>query len=381
MPRAPPDRTGVAGATRTGARTARRPGGAGSGSGRSARLRRGGRRTRSVPAPTRGLERRAGASRSGRRGAPARRRVKPPARGRGRRRPCDRRQSGGPFVEAVFGEPLPARPEPCAGRAASPSRQSRSRRIREEACWSDELEKDHLGRVGTTRSQLQDPRVATGTVGVARSDLLEQPVHDELVLTERSGRLTASVLIAALRERDQLLDLRLGRLRLGLGRLDPLVLDDLLGEVHQQRLTVRRVAAELVSLLLVADNESEGSRGLGVAQVETASLQRLDDLFDRLATEVRDRRELRLGLLQQLADGLDAGTLEAVVRADAKLELLDEDVVHRAAAATADRGCATAVAEACDTVAGAGLELLEALGVGEDRQRLGSDLRRLAPGR
>src|SRR4051794_34613255 len=349
MPRAPPGRTGVAGATRTGARTARRPGGAGSGSGRSARLRRAGRRTRSVPAPTRGLERRAGASRSGRRGAPARRRVKPPARGRGRRHRCDRRQSGGPSVYAVLREPLPARPGLCAGRAASPSRQSRSRRIREEACWSDELEKDHLGRVGTTRSQLQDPRVATGTVRVARSDLLEQPVHDELVLTERSGRLPASVLIAALGERDQLLDLRLGRLGLGLGRLDPLVLDDLLGEVHQQRLTVRRVAAELVSLLLVAHDESEGSRGLGVAQVETASLQRLDDLFDRLATEVRDRGELRLGLLQQLADGLDAGTLEAVVRTDAQLELLDEDVVHRAATATTtDRGCPTAVAEACD---------------------------------
>ena len=33
----------------------------------------------------------------------------------------------------------------------------------------------------------------------------------------------------------------------------------------------------------------------------------------------------------EVADGLDAGALEAVVRAHAELELLDEDVVHRAA--------------------------------------------------
>src|SRR5947208_2736659 len=71
---------------------------------------------------------------------------------------------------------------------------------------------------------------------------------------------------------------------------------------------------------------------LRVAEVQPPRLQRLDDLFDRLATEVRDRRQLRLRLLQQLADGLDAGTLEAVVGAHAQLELLDQDVVHRAAA-------------------------------------------------
>jgi hypothetical protein len=47
------------------------------------------------------------------------------------------------------------------------------------------------------------------------------------------------VQVAALGERDQLLDLGLDGLGLGLGRLDPLVLDDLLAEVHQQRLAVR----------------------------------------------------------------------------------------------------------------------------------------------
>src|SRR3954453_8301246 len=65
--------------------------------------------------------------------------------------------------------------------------------------------------------------------------------------------------------------------------------------------------------------------------------ERLDDLVDRLLAEVRDRRELALGLGHQVADRLDAGPLEAVVRADAELELLDEDVFHRRAAGAAAR--------------------------------------------
>src|SRR5436305_13227879 len=110
--------------------------------------------------------------------------------------------------------------------------------------------------------------------------------------------------------------------------------------------------------------------------MQAARLEGLDDLLDRLAAEVRDRRQLRLGLLQQLADRLDAGALEAVVRADAQLELLDEDVVHRAATCAASGRCADAREPACGggTVAAACLELLEPLGVGEDRERLDEDL-------
>src|SRR4051794_37291861 len=58
--------------------------------------------------------------------------------------------------------------------------------------------------------------------------------------------------VAPLRERDELLDLRLDRLGLRLGGLDPLVLDDLLAEVGQHRLAVSRVARELAALLLVS---------------------------------------------------------------------------------------------------------------------------------
>src|SRR4051794_41722148 len=56
--------------------------------------------------------------------------------------------------------------------------------------------------------------------------------------------------------------------------------------------------------------------------------QRLLDLFDRLLAEVRDRSELVLGLRHEIADRLDADALEAVVRADAELELLDREVLH-----------------------------------------------------
>src|SRR5919198_4833179 len=72
---------------------------------------------------------------------------------------------------------------------------------------------------------------------------------------------------------------------------------------------------------------------MSVGAERQASLrERLDDLVDRLLAEVRDRGQLALGLGDQVADGLDPGALEAVVGADAELELLDQDVVHRRAA-------------------------------------------------
>src|SRR5215213_4558013 len=71
-------------------------------------------------------------------------------------------------------------------------------------------------------------------------------------------------------------------------------------------------------------------RGAAVvaAKLETVLLQGLLDLLDRLLAEVRDRGELVLGLDHEVADRLDADALEAVVRADAELELLDRKVLH-----------------------------------------------------
>src|ERR671932_2656157 len=96
------------------------------------------------------------------------------------------------------------------------------------------------------------------------------------------------------------------------------------------------------------------SQFLVVAEVQPARVQRLDDLVDRLLAEVRDRVELALRLRHEVADRLDARALEAVVRADAELQLLDEDVVHRAGLATAaavDRAVADALELAGGTLA------------------------------
>src|SRR3954453_861255 len=96
------------------------------------------------------------------------------------------------------------------------------------------------------------------------------------------------------------------------------------------RLSLPRLLAWRIAAVLV------------VAQAQPAGVQGLDHLVDRLAAEVRDRGQLALALGDEVADGLDPRALEAVVGAHAELELLDEDVVHRAvglrhrAAASAD---------------------------------------------
>src|SRR6185436_14840626 len=106
--------------------------------------------------------------------------------------------------------------------------------------------------------------------------------------------LPARVQVAALGERDQLLDLRLDGLGLGLTGSDPLVLDDLLAEVREQRLAMRGAARELVAVSLVTHELGEGTGRSVLPQREAAALERLDDLVDRLLAEVRDRVELVL---------------------------------------------------------------------------------------
>src|SRR3954449_2268828 len=119
-----------------------------------------------------------------------------------------------------------------------------------------QLQQHHLGGVGAARAQLEDPGVAAGPLRVPRRDLLEQLVDDELVLPQRRERLPARVQVAALGQRDQLLDLGLDRLGLGLGGLDALVVDDLFAEISQERLAVRGAARQLVALALVAHQSS-----------------------------------------------------------------------------------------------------------------------------
>src|SRR6201990_3658447 len=96
---------------------------------------------------------------------------------------------------------------------------------------------------------------------------------------------------------------------------------------------------------------------LVLAQRKPARVQRLEDLVEPLLAEVRDRGQLALGLRDEVADRLDARALEAVVGADAELELLDEDVVHRALRLRAGAVDARDLA-GVERAAGAGPELL-----------------------
>src|SRR3954463_1746956 len=122
---------------------------------------------------------------------------------------------------------------------------------------SHQFDVDHFRAVRHARAELEDPGVAARTLGVARSDLLEELVDHALVgMLEDRGRLAARVQVTLARERDELLDLRLDRLGLGLGGLDALVVDDLDAEVGEQRLAMGAVAAELMSRLLMAHDQS-----------------------------------------------------------------------------------------------------------------------------
>src|SRR5690606_4491946 len=75
---------------------------------------------------------------------------------------------------------------------------------------------------------------------------------------------------------------------------------------------------------------AEGVRGGSGVESRRAVFQREPharqlrlDLVDRLRTEVADVEEVRLGTGDELTHGVDALTLEAVVRPDRELELLD----------------------------------------------------------
>src|SRR5581483_462640 len=103
------------------------------------------------------------------------------------------------------------------------------------------------------------------------------------------------------------------------------------------------------------------------AEGETVLGERLLDLLDRLLAEVRDRGQLLLGLHHEVADRLDPDPLQAVVRADTELELLDREVLHP----VRERGLGT------DAAAVDGHRLAEALDllqVGEDRELADQDL-------
>src|SRR5215211_6380396 len=106
------------------------------------------------------------------------------------------------------------------------------------------------------------------------------------------------------------------------------------------------------------------------AEIQAVRGQRLLDLFDRLLAEVRDRGQLVLALHDEVADRLDADALEAVVRADAELELLDREVLHPVRERRLGRRLRR----------GRLAEALDLLDVREDRELPDEDLRTLRDG-
>src|SRR5437763_7740457 len=115
--------------------------------------------------------------------------------------------------------------------------------------------------------------------------------------------------------------------------------------------------------------DGAGELSLVPAQRETVRGERLLDLLDRLLAEVRDRGELGLRLRDEVADRLDADALEAVVRANAELELLDREILHPAR--ERDRRRVAGAVGARRRVLAEALHLLE---VGEDRELADEDL-------
>src|SRR5213080_1160185 len=103
------------------------------------------------------------------------------------------------------------------------------------------------------------------------------------------------------------------------------------------------------------------------AQRQAVRSERLLDLLDRLLAEVRDRGQLGLGLDDEVADGLDADALQAVVRTDTQLELLDGEVLHPV------RERHLGLRAAGD---GGLTEALDSIEVGEDGELPDQDLRR-----
>src|SRR6187399_1073306 len=115
-------------------------------------------------------------------------------------------------------------------------------------------------------------------------------------------------------------------------------------------------------------------------KIESACVQGLDYFLDRLLAEVWNRVQLRARLAHQVADRLYSRPLEAVVRTHAELQLLDQDLVEAVAAGDAVAGGPGQDIGGVSRDRLARSQLLDPIGVGEDRQALDQDLGSLTQG-
>src|SRR5690606_34744548 len=115
----------------------------------------------------------------------------------------------------------------------------------------DELDDRHRGVVAVTEARLHDAQVPAVALRITRRDGLEQALDDALV-ADLGDNLTASMQVAALAQRDELLDDRAQILRLFERGDDLLVLDERHGEVGEHRLAVAYAAGEATAFETVA---------------------------------------------------------------------------------------------------------------------------------
>src|SRR5215207_1990317 len=114
----------------------------------------------------------------------------------------------------------------------------------------DQLDQRGLGAVALAEAGLQDAQVAARPLGHLRPDLVEQR-HQHVAVVDLARRLPLGVKVALLGQRDQLLGVRAELLGLGLGGLDPAVLEQARGHVPHQRLLVRGGAPQGAPLVVV----------------------------------------------------------------------------------------------------------------------------------
>ena len=115
------------------------------------------------------------------------------------------------------------------------------------------LDNAHLCVVTTAEAIAEDARVATLAVGIALGRLLEERMHELLVVNVSEG-LAAGVQGALLGEGDHVVGGLAQRLCLVQRRLDAPVTDELRRQRTQKRLALICGPAELLELITVADH-------------------------------------------------------------------------------------------------------------------------------
>src|SRR5258706_1412030 len=127
---------------------------------------------------------------------------------------------------------------------------------------AQQLEESLIGAVALVPSRADDARVASIAIAEAGADGVEQ-LHDGLVGHEIRSREPPRRQVAALPQRDHLLDDGLRGLGLGNGRLDTLLDDNRRDQVPQQRAPVRGVPSEFVACYFVAHGGPQWSVASG----------------------------------------------------------------------------------------------------------------------